>query len=111
MNDLVISQVTLSAVAVVVMQWLKKASWFPWLTEQSGKIQNVVAAFTAAIVAIGVHYTYDSTTATLTITGISWAALGHGVWHWLQSYTFQETIYQAAFKPAGPHPLPDAPSK
>lgn len=111
MNDLVISQVTLSAVAVVVMQWLKKASWFPWLTEQSGKLQNIVAAFTAAIVAIGVHYTYDSSTATLTITGISWGALGHGIWHWLQSYTFQEVIYKGAIKPAGPHPLPDAPSK
>lgn len=99
MQDIVISQVTLSAVAVVVMQWLKKAKWFPWLTEQSGKVQNVVAAITAAIVAIGVHYTYDPLTSTLTVTGISWAALGHGAWHWLQSYTFQEVIYKGAIKP------------
>lgn len=97
MNDLVISQVTLSAVAVVVMQWLKKASWFPWLTEQSDRANKAVAAFMAAIAAVGIHYTYDAPTATLTFTGISFAALGHGLWHWLQSYAVQETIYKGAF--------------
>jgi len=99
MQDLVISQVTLSAVAVVVMQWLKNAQWFPWLTAESSKLQNAFAAFSAALVAVGIHYSYDATAGTLTIVGISWASLGHGLWHWLQSYAFQEVIYKGAIKP------------
>jgi hypothetical protein len=86
--------------AVVVMQWLKKSSWFPWLTAESDKANKAVAAFMAAIAAIGIHYTYDASTATLTLTGISFAALGHGLWHWLQSYAVQETIYKGAFHQA-----------
>lgn len=103
MNDLVISQVTLSAIAVVVMQWLKKSSWFPWLTAQSDAANKIVAAFFAAAAAVGIHYTYDASTATLTFTGISFAALGHALWHWLQSYAVQETIYKGAFHK--PEPL------
>lgn len=101
-QDLVISQVTLSTVVVVVMEWLKKASWFPWLTVQSEKVNKLIAIFLAAITAIGIHYTYDASTATLTLTGISLAALGHGLWHWLQSYAVQETVYKGAFHKSEP---------
>jgi hypothetical protein len=101
MQDLVISQVTLSAVSVVVMQWIKGSKLFPFITATTDKLNKVVAAVLAGVTAIGVHYTYDATTATLTVVGLSWAALGHAAWHWLQSYAFQETIYKGAFhKPA-----------
>jgi hypothetical protein len=97
MQDLIVSQVTLSTVVVVVMEWLKKAQWFPWLSAQSDKVNKVLGALLAAVTAVGIHYTYDASTATLTFTGISLAALGHALWHWLQSYAVQETIYKGAF--------------
>jgi hypothetical protein len=97
MNDLVISQVTLSTVVVVVMEWLKKAQWFPWISAQSDKVNKALGAFLAAVTAVGIHYTYDASTATLTFTGISFGALGHAFWHWLQSYAVQETVYKGAF--------------
>ena len=98
MQDLVISQVTLSAVVVVILQHLKSASWFPWLTQETEKAKRIVAAFAAALTAIGIHYNYDATTGTLMFTGITVAAIGHGIWHWIQSYAFQEVLYKGAFR-------------
>jgi hypothetical protein len=102
MQDLVISQVTLSAVVVVVLQWLKKASWFPWLTAEGEKAKHAFAVLAAALTAIGIHYNYDAATGTLMITGITVAAIGHGLWHWLQSYAFQEVLYKGVFRSDAP---------
>lgn len=98
MQDLVVSQVTLSAVVVVIIQWLKNSPWFPWLNAQSEKAKHVAAVLGALLTAVGVHYTYDASIGTLTITGLTLAGVGHGAWHVLQSYAFQETLYKGAFK-------------
>lgn len=104
MPDLVISQLTISTIVVVVMEHLKRATWFPWLKAEGDKMNRAIAALMAAITAVGIHYTYDASAAggTLVFTGISWAALGHGVWHWLQSYATQEVIYKGAIRQSNP---------
>jgi hypothetical protein len=84
------------------MEWLKKANWFPWVSAQSDKANKIIAALLAAITAAGIHYTYDASAATLTFTGISLAGMGHAVWHWLQSYAVQETVYRGAFHKSEP---------
>jgi hypothetical protein len=106
MQDLVVSQVTLSAVVVVVLQWLKRSPWFPWLTDRTEKAKHVAAVLGAAATAVGVHYTYDASIGTLTITGVTLAGIGHGAWHWLQSYAFQESLYKGVFRDPK-HPAPE----
>ena len=94
-QDLVTSQITLSAVVVVVMQWLKNSSYMPWLNQQSDKANRVVAALLAFVTAIGIHYTYDAGVVTITFTVMT---VLHGLWHWLQSLVFQELVYKGVIK-------------
>lgn len=109
MQDVITSQVTASAVVVMLLQWLKRSKWMPWLTGETDVLNKAVAALAAAFTAVGIHYTYDSDLHTLTITGLTMTAFFHGAWHWLQAFSFQEIIYRGALKP---HPLvPDAPAK
>ncbi len=99
MQDLVTSQVTASAVVVMILQWLKRSNYFPWLSGETETLNKAVAAIAAAFTAVGIHYSYDADLHTITITGITLTAFVHGAWHWLQAFSFQELIYRGALKP------------
>ena len=105
MQDLVVSQVTYSTIVVMVLQWLKKTRFAPFITFETDAMNKCVSALLAAFVAVGIHAQYDSDAHTLMITGLTLSAFFHGLWHWLQSFAFQELIYKGAIKPtAQPQP-------
>lgn len=112
MQDIVSSQVTASAVVVLLIQWLKSSRFAPWITGETDTLNKALGALFAAFTAVGIHATYDSSAHVLTIAGLTLGAFFHGAWHWLQSFSFQQLIYHGAMKPVmGPHPLPDVPVK
>lgn len=94
-SNIVITQFTSSAVVVWVMQKLKNASWFPILQHGSATISRVFSVLAAAVVAIGINYTYNPATRGLLITLPTTTGLILGIWHWLNQYVLQETVYQA----------------
>jgi len=107
-QDLVISQVTYSTLAVMALQWLKRSRFAPFITFETDALNKMVAAFFAAMTAVGIHAQYDSVAHTLMITNITFMAVAHGVWHFVQSFSFQELIYHGVLKP-NPAPVVVAP--
>ena len=101
-SQLVVSQLTLGAVASWVLEALKKASWFPVLSDESTKVAKVFwAALTSLLAVTGLSYVYDPTAHTLLIQGFSLTLVANAVWHWLTQFVMQEGWYQAVFnKPA-----------
>lgn len=89
-----------SAGAAYVMQWLKKSAWFPALsTESTALYQRGFAVLVAVITSLGIHYSYDATLGTLTVTGLVGSQLyDHGV-DFLKSFVLQQLTYDAAIKP------------
>lgn len=69
------TQLTMSAVIVFILQVLKKASWFPWLSDQTQRLNTIVAVVLSGLAALGIHSSFDPASHVLTITGLSRRAL------------------------------------
>lgn len=100
----VATQVTISAIVVAALQWLKGSSWFPWLTTESEKANRAVAAVLALASAIGIHLAWNHGdvpgTYMLQVSGITLMGIAGGVWAWAKSFVFQQIIFRATVKPA-----------
>lgn len=100
MNDpTLLSHLTSAAIVVYLIQWLKRASWVPWLTPETTTLSRIVSAILAAGSAIGLHVAYDSAGGVLTVTGLTVGSLLHGVWEWLNQFALQQLAYDVAVQP------------
>lgn len=97
-QDLVVSQVTYSTIAVMFLQWLKNTRFAPFINFETDALNKMIGALLAALTAVGIHSQYDGLTHTLTITGLTVAAVFHGIWHFVQSFSFQQLIYHGVLK-------------
>lgn len=100
--DIVISQVTWSTIAVMILQFLKKSRFAPFINFETDALNKTVAALFAALTAVGIHMQYDSAAHSLLITNITFWAAAHGVWHFIQSFSFQQLIYHGVLKTSAP---------
>ncbi len=102
-STLVVSQITLGAVASWVLQALKNSSWFPLLSEESSKVAKIAWGVVASICAItGLTYVYDATAHTLLIQNFGLGLVANAVWHWLTQFVMQEGWYQVVFNKVDP---------
>jgi hypothetical protein len=96
-------QIVVGYMATIVMQYLKRASWFPWLNGWSaGWYKVLVSGVVAAISAAGISYTFDPAIGQLTVIGLTWT----GVWHALVafgvSFATQHLVYAGVVKSTMP---------
>jgi hypothetical protein len=97
-------QITLAVIATYALQIIKKSKWFPWLTVESQKLNYIVGVVVAFGASVGVVATFDHTAGVLTITGLTWAGLGHGAARFIQQWVFQQVAYKNLIAP----PMPGA---
>jgi len=95
------------AIAVWVLQWLKKSNWFPWLNQNSATANRVVAFAIALLSAAGITWHYNVTLGTLTVMGLTEQA----IWTALAGFVTNELVYmgvqiKAASVLAPPAPVP-----
>ena len=55
-------QFTASTMVVWVIDMLKRANWFPWMTADTGAINRAAAVIGAAATAVGIHMTLEPST-------------------------------------------------
>lgn len=98
-TSIVVSHLTTAGISVGVIQWLKSSKYFPWITKEKGNVARYVALVTAAIGAIGIHYTWEPAARVLSfqIPTIA-AAFGMAV-AYVKSFVVQELTYQATKQP------------
>ena len=107
--SIAMTQITSSAVAVYALQLLKRWKWFAEAIPHIRRAASVVLAFACSV---GVQYAWNPTGRTITITLPTLAGAAIAVWHIVQHYAMQETIYQATLNrqvapvapPAAPRP-------
>ena len=97
-------QIPIAVISTLVLQWLKKSRWFPWLTVESQKLNRIAGVVIAFAASIGVVATFDHTAGVLTITGLTLAGLGHGIARFIQQWSYQQAAYRTVVAP----PLPGA---
>lgn len=91
--------VTVSAIVVAVIQWLKKATWIPFVNQHSAGINRAISWGAAFISGAGLHYSYTGVdNGTLTITGLTLSSIMAAGWSTVQSYGSQWLVYNVAIK-------------
>jgi len=97
------SQVIYAAVTAWVIERLKRASWFPVVTQQTERVNKVLAAVFAALGTVGilVAHTWEPTSHTLTITiaGLTAMNVVTFAWNFLGQYVLTKGAYHLAVKP------------
>lgn len=92
------NQVLISAVGVWVLERLKRASWFPWVTAQSDRAQRWAAVLIALVATAGIQVTFESDAGVLTVTGLTLTNVAHFASRALKTFVFQELIYRSGVK-------------
>jgi len=98
--DQTLVQIVFGYVMTFVLEGLKKARWFPVLTENSLKGVKIAWAWlVAAGSALAVTFTFDPTLGRLTVDGLTWANVKGGLTAFIVSLIAQKITYKIAVKP------------
>lgn len=81
------------AMAVYMIEWIKRQAWFPWVTTETKRLNALVNAGVAFAASIGVTAQFDAAAGELVIRGLTWAVIGHGVWEFAKQWTMQQAAY------------------
>jgi hypothetical protein len=93
------TQVTIAAVGVAFIEWLKKNGW---ISKEADVLHRLFSAGIALVAALGVNYAWNAQAHSLTITGLSFWGIAQTAWLWLKQFVFNELTYRAAVKPNAP---------
>lgn len=109
MQNEIVSQFTAAAVVVYALQMIKKSAWFPWMTQETTTLNRLVSAAGAFIGSIGVHMAFSAGQATapdgtylITVTGLTLANVGAGLWHWMNQFAGQQLLYDGIVSKTSP---------
>ena len=95
-------QIVVGFLAPFLLQFVKKSSWFPLLTDRTDKIIKMVwSALVAAGSALAITFVFDPTLGQLTVTGLTWSNIGHGMLTFLVSMISQQVSYRMLINPKG----------
>lgn len=77
------------------LQTLKNASWFPWLSKNSSRINFAIGVVAALVASLGIHATWDPTHGgTIVIPG------AHDLWQGFIQWAGQQVAYKGLVVPA-----------
>jgi hypothetical protein len=88
----------------ILLQWVKGASWFPWINAQSAKLNALAGAVLASLAVAGIHFSWDTTTHTAALSGLTLSAVLVWLGAVAKQYLFQHAAYRLMYGPATPKP-------
>lgn len=91
-------QIPVALILVYLQNWIKKQTFFPWLTYESSRLNHLASIALAGIGTFGIavaHTGSFSAGGTLIITFPSSAVLVTSLYHWLTQYIMSKTAYTA----------------
>lgn len=93
-----ISQVTVGAIVVWIIERLKKWAALPWITQYTDRLNRALAVVGAILTATGITWSFAPATGTLTVTGLTLDNVIQVVWLALQQIVLQHALYHGVFK-------------
>lgn len=89
---------TAASMVVSIIQWLKQATWIPFVSQHSAGINRAISWGAAIVTGTGIHWMYSTENGTLLISGLTVASVSSTVLNTIQSYFAQWLVYNAAIK-------------
>lgn len=95
------AHLTLGAVAVYALEYVKSAGWCPWITQDTKALNRLLSVAMAIISAMGISISYNpSLGGTIQIPALSVLLLG--VWEVVKQTATQQLIYDGITGKAKP---------
>jgi hypothetical protein len=95
--NLLVDQLGSAAVVVFLLEWLKKQSWFIWLTDESTKrVKWLFSLVFGALAVAGIGYVWTPSEGTLLVTGLTLTGIATALWHYIVQIVSQKVIYRVA---------------
>lgn len=104
--DPIISQLSISAIIVQLIEGLKNSKTISWINHESTWTNRAVALLFAAMSGLGLGYMYDSTAGVFTITGLQFSHIFNTLWTTATSYGTQYLIYKGVIRKGDPGQVP-----
>jgi hypothetical protein len=83
----------IQVIAVWLLQKLKVANWFPWLSENSATANRIVAYAIALISTAGLTWQWNAAQGQLVINGLVWMTIVQGLWTGAAGIVTNELTY------------------
>lgn len=94
------TSVTVSAIGVALIEFVKRSKWFPWATMETAKLNRILSVLYAMIAAVGIHIAWNHGAVPgsymIEVTGLTLAGVALGIWSVLKAFVLQELIYRTA---------------
>jgi hypothetical protein len=95
-----------------ILNALRRAQTIPWVSHETVVMSGVIRLIMSGAATLGISFSWSSTDHTLLISGLTFATIVSGLWHWGSQYACQhgfEQILQikANLNPQDPNPQPD----
>ena len=100
-SNIVLAQITSSAVIAYGLEMLKKWNKIPWINQNTKRINRIVSAILSGVAALGIHMQFNSEAGTLMITGLCLPCIVHGMWDWARSWVVTQLVYDGAIAKNG----------
>src|SRR5208337_605218 len=97
-DNLALTQFTVSAIVVTVINWLKASQYFPWITKEKTTLLRLLSVLGAAATSVGITWAWNPAMHSLTITGITLTAVLMLLWTTVKSFAMNEVLFQATKK-------------
>jgi len=85
-------------VTSLILDWLKRQPWFPFMQVDTATLNRVFSILVALAVSMGLHYTFDPTTRVLAITIPTFVEALNGLVHAATQFGFQDLSYRLAIR-------------
>ena len=98
-ENVLATQATLGMIGAGFLQLLKKSSLVTSITAHSAWLNHAVLVVTAAAGALSIHFAWNASAHSLTITGLDAATMVASIWLWAKQWTVQFLVHRGVFGP------------
>jgi hypothetical protein len=96
-ENVLATQITAGAIIAFVVQKLKASPYFPWITEETKVLKNLLALVLAGAAAVGVNVAWNGADHTLVISGLTASGILLAAWAWAKQYVMQHLAGQVMY--------------
>jgi hypothetical protein len=96
-ENVLATQVTLGLLGSGLLNVLKKSTLVSFVNQNSTTLNHLILLATSAAGAIGVHFVWNASGHSLTITGLDLATIAASLWIWSKQWAIQFLVHRGAF--------------
>jgi hypothetical protein len=88
------TQLGAAALLSFALSWLKQSRLFPWISNETDKLNRVLMIVGAGLAAVGITVRCDWASHSCMVSGLDYHTMANGVWVWFQQVAITHGWYR-----------------